>query len=433
MSVVNNAASRIAAGSDEINLISVSVSPSFHPSRPFSRRRMVMHEEYISSPHDESINRYIPRRLNFDSLVAPEGNNESFISSVIVPVSPPVFRRNEAVNDTASREEEELTPVANSVGDCGICYDRLPRVANHIYTLCGHLFCVRCFLKWWDTSSKCPMCRAELFEKEEEGEQEEESVESSAMDDRIDDTDTDDTADTDTDDADDPEITLINKYLHQYRTARWSVRISDHEETDSNYDDTVIPLTENEIYNLRRNREIAMTLISRMRFRETLFHPTIEFRGEVFPGSWVPREYWLARFSRTSSYNLMRPGHSEAVHNKMYEIVIANCTDFSPIYEVNVFGLITDVIIVNTTVDTNSGDPDYDWENSHEYAFVANIFTPIRFCVNLNDNDIESVSEWVSYGDYDIAEGTVRFSEVVIRFSNIRRVYCIDCHERGSV
>ena len=380
-----------------------------------------MHEEYVSSPHDESINRYIPRRLNFDSLVAPEVDNESFISSVIVPVSPPVFRRNEAVNDTASREEEELAPVANSVGDCGICYDSLPRAANHIYTVCGHLFCVRCFLKWWDTSSKCPMCRRELFEMEEEGE----SVESSAMNDRIDDADdTDDTHDTD-----DPEITLINKYLHQYRTVRWSVRISDREESDSNYDDTVIPLTENEIYNLRRNREIAMTLFSRMRFRETLFHSTIEFRGEVFPGSWVPREYWLARFSRTSSYNSMRLGDSEAVHNKMYEIVIANCTDFSPIAEVNVFGIITDVIIVNA-MDANSGDPDYDWENSHEYAFVANIFTPIRFCVGLNDNDIES--EWVSYGDYDIAEGTVRLSEVFIRFSNIRRVYCIDCHERWS-
>jgi hypothetical protein len=51
-----------------------------------------------------------------------------------------------------------------SVGDCGVCYTKLPLLANHIFTICGHLYCVRCLLKWWDTSSTCPLCRAELYE-----------------------------------------------------------------------------------------------------------------------------------------------------------------------------------------------------------------------------------------------------------------------------
>ena len=51
-----------------------------------------------------------------------------------------------------------------SVGDCSVCYNVLPARSNHVFTLCGHLFCVRCVLKWWDTNSTCPICRAELFE-----------------------------------------------------------------------------------------------------------------------------------------------------------------------------------------------------------------------------------------------------------------------------
>ena len=73
-------------------------------------------------------------------------------------------------------DNTELSPVsfasasasasATTVGDCGVCYTVLPERSNHVYTLCGHLFCVRCLLKWWDTNTTCPICRAELFEKD---------------------------------------------------------------------------------------------------------------------------------------------------------------------------------------------------------------------------------------------------------------------------
>lgn len=67
-----------------------------------------------------------------------------------------------------------------SVGECCVCYTNLPLRANHIFTMCGHLFCVRCLLQWWDTSSTCPMCRAELYQVEAAEEAVEEAAEAAA-------------------------------------------------------------------------------------------------------------------------------------------------------------------------------------------------------------------------------------------------------------
>ena len=73
-------------------------------------------------------------------------------------------------------DNTELSPVSfasasavsasDGVGDCCVCYTDLPLRSNHVFTLCGHLFCVRCLLKWWDTNTTCPICRAELFHHE---------------------------------------------------------------------------------------------------------------------------------------------------------------------------------------------------------------------------------------------------------------------------
>ena len=79
-----------------------------------------------------------------------------------------------AVRRRLDFSSEELSPIiasssssssaTSSVGDCVICYDSLPLRSNHVFTVCGHLYCVKCFLTWWDTSINCPMCRANLFD-----------------------------------------------------------------------------------------------------------------------------------------------------------------------------------------------------------------------------------------------------------------------------
>lgn len=88
--------------------------------------------------------------------------------SDVVAVPPPTA--------TARRldfDKTELSPVSfasasaaasASVGECGVCYNALPARSNHVFTLCGHLFCVTCLLKWCDVNMTCPICRADLID-----------------------------------------------------------------------------------------------------------------------------------------------------------------------------------------------------------------------------------------------------------------------------
>lgn len=50
---------------------------------------------------------------------------------------------------------------------CGVCYDFLPKNSNRVYTICGHLFCVRCILIWNNHDNSCPLCRKPLVSEEE--------------------------------------------------------------------------------------------------------------------------------------------------------------------------------------------------------------------------------------------------------------------------
>ena len=72
--------------------------------------------------------------------------------------------------------EEEMSPISipsslslsrsinESVGDCSICYKSLPTRSNHIFTVCGHLFCVKCIFNWNNQSATCPLCRKPLYD-----------------------------------------------------------------------------------------------------------------------------------------------------------------------------------------------------------------------------------------------------------------------------
>jgi hypothetical protein len=100
----------------------------------------------------------VRRRLDFSSLslspIVPRS------SSSPPPSRPPTSTERILVCD------DDCSSACCSVGECGVCYMTLPLRANHIFTMCGHLFCVRCVLKWWDTATTCPICRAELFQHE---------------------------------------------------------------------------------------------------------------------------------------------------------------------------------------------------------------------------------------------------------------------------
>jgi hypothetical protein len=99
------------------------------------------------------------------NLSADFFNNDT-TTSLLSPVS---FGTSSSVRRVASADSSE------SIGECGVCYSHLPLHSNHVFTLCGHLFCLRCLLKWWDNATTCPNCRAELLEQDPEAEEAEEA------------------------------------------------------------------------------------------------------------------------------------------------------------------------------------------------------------------------------------------------------------------
>ena len=411
------------------------------------------------------------RHLNFE---------QEDISSSLSPIS---FRTN-SVKACAPEE---------SIGECGVCYSDLPLRANHVFTICGHLFCLRCLLTWWDSATTCPICRAELFDDEAEAEAEAEAAAAAAAEDDNDmaelangsDEDNEMNEDTnevlssnneerwmrrefwngrvdilfETDDEsyenyeeeddnndDEPNtptapvgggagmsvrwthvpiivnnngVTRFNRYLHQDIQFGWSL------DTPEFHDTALEQISRQEIEGLRENRDIAMTLFARMRFRETLFQSGRQFMGRVWDGVFVHKNEWTS----------INPcSHDSAV---MYEFVIRHDSEISPLFEVNIFGFIRDVVVRQIggggggeRADADGAD-DGNWEELHEYVFVADVFTPTDFYINGDWGNTAAAANTVrSYGGYNIEEGTLTTQELVIPFSQIRRLYLIAGDER---
>ncbi len=490
---------------------------------------------------------YPRQRLDFSSFdLTSELSPVSFTGSTTAAAQP-IQSMNEKCHD------DECDCSSCSVGECSICYSKLPLRANHVFTMCGHLFCVKCLLKWWDTATTCPICRAEIFEEEDnpnyvyhdddgvgvvnfdehnrdddddehndddEDDDDDDDEEPNAAEehyisnnipmpiveniynasssdeednndyDNNDNNDEHDNYDNndydnndehdnydnndydnndydnndydnndydnndydnndydnndydnndnndyeenrhehddepgDREDVDDPDIgsdciTLINRYLYQDNYRNWSGAI--HAVlSDPFIDDTVYFVTHYELQGLRENREIATTLFARMKFRDTLFDRSSQFLGSVSTGIWVPKNHWISLDSNQCYFTSNR--------SVMYEFVIRRNSAISSFYEVNVFGFIKDVV-VQQMVEYHTGDDDaeyYDWENNMEYSFVADVFTPTDFNTRGSDGNEHALQ---SYGNYNMNEGTITTQELIISFSQIRRLYRIASH-----
>lgn len=346
----------------------------------------------------------------------------------------PVVSLELSASSSASSFRTVVADRIETIGDCGVCYSTLPLRANHIFTVCGHLFCVRCLLKWWDTNTTCPFCRAEIFVDdapvpdpvpvpdpdpdhipdnqagEEEQEQEQEDNDR-----------TTDESDNDDDQRHNEPITRLNQYLYQDAEWNWSL-------FSPLSDDLLIQhLTPGEIYGIRENREIATTLFARSRFRYTLFQSSSLFMGRVWNGMFVHKHDWT-NIMLNEQFQEQRNGSPPA----MFEFVIRRESAISPVYEINIFGFMKDVVIVAVDRADGSDDEMYDddrWENRCEYAFIAEVFTPTDFYIGGgggggNDNMVQS------YGSYDITEGIINTHKLVIPFLQIRRLYRITSHEQ---
>ncbi len=311
----------------------------------------------------------------------------------------------------------------SGVGDCSICYDPLPLRSNHIFTVCGHLFCVKCLLTWWDSSSICPMCRAEIIEFAAvvpalDG------MSASSYHREIEFNDLDGTwrihgewmsIDRLGGNADDDNvggrsvspprpIATIDRYLHIDADVNWS---SSLEETNPSHDDSAVVLTRYECINLRSSRELVSMLWARQRFRETLLS-NVNFLGETYH-TFIQKQNWLG----LSRFDLGP--------DRMFEFVMCRTNFHNRGHETNFFGYISSVVVIeaeNPLELPSYGDEYTQWENSNEYAFVVNVFT---------------LSSDAPYGSYNIDEGTFETDELMFRFADIRRMYSIRSREMFDV
>jgi hypothetical protein len=350
--------------------------------------------------------------------VSSDEEEESVSPRVLFPVGD-VARR----LDFYSSGEWSPIPVASvagekkeeekSVGDCNICYDSLPARSNHVFTLCGHLFCVKCLLRWWDTAITCPICRANILEvaADTAGAGAGGTV-SAAIDIggwEIEASASDSESDSDNNDfvGDDNvgggvggvdrglSITSFNRYLHIDSSVEWSAAGAGV--THPEYDDEAVQLSQVECDNIRWSREIAMNLFTRARFLETLFS-NIEFSGNGgMVHEFIPKQQWI------------EIGHDQMGPHLMFEFIMRGTASYNTPMETNFFGYISSIVVVRVAADAprrHYHDADDDWENSHEYAFIVHVFSPVA-----------------PYGRYDIDDGTFETAELLFRFSDIRRMY----------
>ena len=449
----------------------LSVSLEASPRTPSTPRGMTSSDNNEYDDGDDMVGATAcyapPRKPSFaglmeESVAAAESGGEVSISprvlfSGIESSSAAAIRRNlssEFVFDSscspvsfgtssASSSVVKYTEQTECIGECGVCYSQLPLYANHVFTLCGHLFCLRCLLKWWDNSTTCPLCRAELFADdpaeevaevaeevaaEVEAEEEEEAEEAEAEEEvwmrrefwngRVDyfvDSDGEEHHNNNDNDASNTSsmsppsvrVSRLYRYLHQDTELDWS-----RNEYGLIYlDDTLNQhINEDEIQGLQENRDIAMTLFARARFRETLFDSRIQFMGSLSEGVFVPKNDWV-----DVAYN-------QAYHTSLYEFVIRRGSEISPLFEVNLFGFIKDVGIKqfsDMNYDSYSREDGYEfeWEDNHEYILTTDVFTPTDFYIGGN--------ALRSYGGYNMEEGTITTQELAIPFSQIRRLYRI--------
>jgi len=417
----------------------------FAPRRKLSFARLMAEVESVDN--DEVS---ISPRVLFSGIV--EDSNSNSISN-----SRTMIRRNLTADfsslspvsfgSLSSSSVVKHTEQTEYIGECGVCYLQLPLRANHVFTLCGHLFCLRCLLKWWDNSTTCPLCRAELFtdddtdadhhsaEQAEEAEQAEQAEEAEEAEEaeaeriwmrrefwngRVDHFVDSDGEEHYNNNGGMPPlptfgVTQINRYLHQDTHLDWTRNGSIH------LDDTLLQhVNEVEIQGLQENRFIAMNLFARSIFCETLFDSSsMGFLGSVSEGEFVPKNDWvfIVHENRHLSQRMI-----------MYEFVIRRGSVLSPLFEVNLFGFIKDVAIqqINGMMNHNDHDGntyDFEWEENPEYVFIADVFTPSDFYIDAN--------ALRSYGGYNMEEGTITTQELAIPFSQVRRLYLIRGHERS--
>ena len=322
------------------------------------------------------------------------------------------------------------------VGECVVCYVDLPMRSNHIFTRCGHLFCVKCLFVWNEQKSTCPLCRMEIYQKDAGG--------------KAADGDDDDDSENDDDEtlaaaagaaaggggADDNPNNIwnnraaiywdngdgwnvdeahyggsgriprylhrIDNYLHDDDEIQWSGSASE--------DDELFPLSRREAEELRDARRIGIQMIRRHTY-QTILLSDIIYNGEIIH-TFIPKDEYL----EISNSEIGRQDYH------FYEFVMARRESSNPgesTIERNFFGFITEITVIEVR-GANLLDRGLLWEDTHEYCFVVEVFDPLwRTGISQQDETLVD-----SEGVIDISRG----ERMNLRFSEVRRLYSVWPH-----
>jgi hypothetical protein len=291
-------------------------------------------------------------------------NNISIDEDTNPEINPPGYELSPIHQVDMSMETVE------NVGECSICYMSLPVRSNHVFTGCGHLYCIKCFLKWWDISTFCPMCRDEIL----------------ALDDVVDNIDRFTSIS-----SNDEEFFQVRPYQRDTNIFQFLYADDGIEWEDANRDDMYIsvPLSESEITYIRFKREWAIKMI-RSHIFQTQVMSIIDFNfsGECYE-KFVPR----------SEYLKLRHNNRERIgRENFYEIVTCRREEISNDYQIpeaNLFGYIIDIGIELVHED-------------NEYCFRVEVFDPL-------------VRVW---DDLGVIIPRMLQNQTIL-FSDIRRMYSI--------
>lgn len=302
-----------------------------------------------------------------------------------------------------------------TVGDCTVCYDALPLRSNHVFTQCGHLFCVKCFISWTDTSVTCPMCRAKIIESSAhdndndnggDGDVEEwihTPQPARAAYNGESEIDSDDDNHNDNDNDNDLEGGYDYSYLHIAQDAELVSDTSFDMQTDPEYGDEQSNLSTMELELIQYNRLVVSCVFLRNRFHETLFSDSIW--GGMVQYTLIPKVEWLQIWENVPLYTQRAP-------SQMFEFVIRRNSEIFRHHrpdEVNTFGY-----IIGATEVTN------DEFNSEFNSRVSFAF------------DVMVVSPTVPLGHHNIADGIIQTEHLTLTFNDIRRMYymtSVETHE----
>lgn len=220
-----------------------------------------------------------------------------------------------------------ISNIEESIGECSVCYDALPLHANHVLTVCSHLFCVKCFIRWCgsNSSASCPMCRRPLIAEEEQDQYQEE----------------------DEDEVDGTGMSY--EYLHMADDIQLVADTSFEMQTDPEHGDYRSRLSIQELDLIQYNRSVVSCVFLKNRFYETLFSSSVW--GCMVQHSLIPKSEWLSIWENVPLYTQRAP-------SQMFEFVIRRNSESlgNNREEINVFGyIIRPIEITDVEVPVSSG------------------------------------------------------------------------------